>query len=400
MPVNLLRYNRHWEQGFRYPYPKHRALFRQLVSEVETPQIIELSGLRRTGKTTLLFQLINYLLEQRHNPFALWYFTFDEEKLPLEELIYIFSQQTGVDFKKDKIFIFLDEIQKLPNFQNQLKVWYDLYPNLKFFISGSTSLFIKKKTQESLAGRVKSLFLTPLNFTEYLTFREKEPILERPQAFEREIEQEFEMFLSTQFIESMAFPDPYSRREYFVSIIKKIIFEDIPSLFMVGNPEILWQIVRIVAQQPGMIMDYRSLASELEMSAKTLSRYLYFLEEAFLVKKLYNFSRNRITSERKLKRYYLASPSFSRALTDFVDTGRLVENAVVSVKGYQFFWRDPHHHEVDFVAVEPDESIVPIEVKYRRKIQEKDVKNLLRFARKFGCSRAIVLRKGVTQNSL
>ena len=159
--MNLLKYNRHWEK-FIYPFQKQRAVFEQLKKDISSKQIIEISGLRRTGKTTLMLQLINYLTKKNIEPFHLWYFTFDEEKPHLDELLLSFSEQTRIDFKKEKIFLFLDEIQKLENFSNQLKVYYDLCPNLKFVISGSTSLFIKKRTLESLAGRIRSLFLTPL----------------------------------------------------------------------------------------------------------------------------------------------------------------------------------------------------------------------------------------------
>jgi predicted AAA+ superfamily ATPase len=92
----------------------------------------------------------------------------------------------------------LDEVQKLPQFQNQIKVLYDLYPNIKFVISGSTSLFIRKKTQESLAGRIISCFVNPLSFYEYLFFKEKEEILEKPLVYQKELRQEFDLFLTCQ----------------------------------------------------------------------------------------------------------------------------------------------------------------------------------------------------------
>jgi len=393
--MNLFKYNRHWEKGFLYPFQKHRFVFNILIKELDTKQIVEISGLRRTGKTTLLFQLLNYLINQKKNPFSLLYFTFDEEKLLLDDLLNEFSKQTQIDFKKETIHIFLDEIQKLPDFHNQLKIYYDLYPNLKFFISGSTSLFIKKKTQESLAGRIKSLFLNPLAFEEFLLFSDNLEILDNPYVFKTEINNSFEVFLNNQFIESISIPDMNSKKDYYVSIIKKIIFEDIPSTFPVSNPEILWQIVRMIAQKPGMYIDYQNLANDIGISNKTVSSYLYYLEESFLVKKLYNFSRNLITSEKKLKRYYLASPSFSWALANFVDTTILAENLAASLTDFQFFWRDPYFHEIDFINVTDDDSIIPIEIKYKEKIQQKDLKNILLFSKKFNCKKATIYKKGV-----
>lgn len=395
--MDLLKYNRHWEKGFRFGFIKKREVFPDLLSQIQAKQIVELAGLRRTGKTTLMFQLIDHLLDQGVNPFSVWYYTFDEDKAGLDELLSSFSQQAQVDLKKEKIYIFLDEIQKLPDFQNKLKVYYDLYPNLKFFISGSTSLFIKKKIQESLAGRIVTFLLLPLNFTEYLNFRDKAGLLEKRLAFRAELEREFETFLESQFIEAVNMEKAPDRKAYFVSIIRKIIFEDVPRIFPVDNPEILWRLTGVIGQNPGICVDYRSLAGDLGVSNKTVSLYLFYLEEAFLVKKLFNFSRNMLTSERKLKKFYLASPSFSWAVSDFSEKGKLAENLVASLKDYRFFWRDPYQHEVDFVDTRL--GITPVEVKYRNEIKDRELRSLVIFSRKFKADQAFVLSKAFEDSS-
>ena len=397
--LNLLKYNRHWEKGFRYPFVKKRKFFDLVLKYLNKKQIVELIGLRRVGKTILLFQIINYLLENKKNPFSIWYFTFDEEKIDLESLLKSFAIQTKIDFRQEKVFVFLDEIQKLDNFQSQIKIYYDLYPNLKFFISGSTSLFVKKKTQESLVGRIKSFFLSPLSFREYLYFKDKSDLLEKPLLFKSEIEKEFEIFLESQLIESISFKEEKERKGYFISIIKKIVFEDIPPVFSVNNPDILWKLVKIIGQNPGIFINYQSLSGEMGVSNKTLSHYLFCLEESFLVKKVYNFSRNLVTSDRKMNRVYLASPSFSWAVSDFVETGRLAENFVISLKDYKFFWRDAYKHEVDFVEVENSE-IIPIEVKYRNQFSKKDLKNLILFSKKFNSKKAILLGKKLEKENV
>jgi len=396
--LNLLKYNRHWEKGFKYPFAKKRRFFDSVLKYLDKKQIVELIGLRRIGKTVLLFQIINHLLENKKNPFSIWYFTFDEEKIKLENLLQSFAAQTQIDFRREKVFVFLDEIQKLDDFQSQIKIYYDLYPNLKFFISGSTSLFVKKKTQESLAGRIKSFFLSPLSFEEYLYFKDKSDLLEKPLVFKSEIEREFETFLGSQLIESVDFSEEKERKEYFISIIKKIIFEDIPPVFSIDNPNILWKLVKIIGQNPGVFINYQNLSGELGVSNKTLSRYLFCLEESFLVKKVYNFSRNLMTSEKKMKRFYLASPSFSRAVADFTETGRLVENFAVSLKDYKFFWRDAYKHEVDFVEVKNSE-IIPIEVKYKNRFSKKDFKNLILFSKKFNAQKAVLFGKILEKKS-
>jgi len=396
--MNLLKYNRHWEKGFRFGFVKKREIFPDLLNQVQAKQIVELAGLRRTGKTTLLFQLIDHLLDKGVSPFSIWYYTFDEAETDLDELFSFFTRQAQVDFKKEKIYVFLDEIQKLPDFQNKIKVYYDLYPNLKFFISGSTSLFIKRKVQESLAGRITTFLLLPLSFTEYLDFRDKAGLLEKRLAFRAELEREFETYLESQFIEAVNMEKASDRKVYLVSIIRKIIFEDVPRSFPVDNPEILWRIAGIIGQNPGMCINYQSLAGDLGISNKTVSLYLFYLEEAFLVKKLFNFSRNMLTSEKKLKKFYLASPSFSWAVSEFSEKGKLAENLIASLKDYRFFWRDPYKHEIDFVDTRS--GITPVEVKYKNEVRDRELKSLVIFSRRFKAGRALVLSKAFEDSSV
>lgn len=394
MEVNLLKYNRHWEKGYFYPYPKTRNLFKNIIGSINNRFIIELVGLRRVGKSTLLFQIINHLIkEKRVDPLRILYFTFDEKQISIDDLLNLYLIQTEIDYKKEKIFVFLDEVQKLKNFQNQIKIYYDLYPNIKFFISGSTSLFIRKKTQESLAGRIFSYLLKPLSFSEYLNFKDKDGILKKPFLYKNDLKNEFDIFLTSQFIESI-YLKVHERKEYFQSIIKKIIFEDLPNLFSFGNPQILFSIVKYLASYPGAIVNLINLSSDLKISNKTLSLYFSYLEDAFLIKKFYNFSKNLISSEKRLKKYYLASPSFSFSLADFVKSGSLFENYFASQTKAFYFWRDVYKREVDFIEVDEEKNIIPVEVKYKREIDSLDIKNLLSFMKKYQVKEGVIYYLG------
>jgi hypothetical protein len=391
MSINLYKFNRHWEKGYYYyPYPKKRDIFKHLLASLEKRQIVEITGLRRLGKTVLMLQLINHLLEKKVNPFHILYFSFDENQLSIEELINQYTLQTNIDYKKEKIYLFLDEIQKLDNFQNQIKIYYDLYPNIKFFISGSTSLFIRKKTQESLAGRTIGFFVKPLSFFEYLDFIEKDEILKKPILYRLELEKEFNLYLQSQFIETIKMASFEEKRYYLNSIIKKIIFEDLTILFNINHPQILYQIVQYISQNPGGVVNNLHLASELKVSNKTIGLYLSYLEDSLLIKKLYNFSRNFFTSQRKLKKYYLASPSLSLALTEFIDQGKIFENYFISQNDWQYFFRDPAKHEVDFVVVDKNKKILPIEIKFKKEIKKEDLKNLIIFMKKYQLNKAYV----------
>jgi uncharacterized protein len=397
--LNLLIFNRHWNKDFRYNFPLERHLLASLKQHTTNRQIIELTGLRRTGKTTLFFQLINHLLNQGTDALNIWYYSFDQARDKLDALLSEFCLQTKKDYQKDRIYIFLDEIQKLDDFQSQLKIYYDIYPEIKFFISGSTSLFIKKKTQESLAGRLFSFTLKPLSFQEYLLFSRQTELIEFPEMYQHKLSGIYVNYQSCQFIETIGIPNEESKKEYIIGILKKLIFEDIPQNFSVDNPEILYALIKIVAQQPGMYLHYENLGNDLKISSKTLSKYISILEQAFLLKIAYNYTGNQLTSEKKLKRLYLTSTSFCTALHSNVKTGLLIENTVISSFPQIFFWRDAYKHEVDLVKFEGEKAI-PVEIKFKSQINRTDFQNLYLFAKKFGTEKALLLTNQIETNTI
>ncbi len=381
--MDLLKYNRHWEKGFIYNYPIHRNAFDDIVKLLSLRQIIAITGLRRTGKSVLMYQTINYLLQERNvDRFKVLYFSFDYERLSIEQLLQEYQKQVNIELSSEKqIFVFLDEIQKLNDFQEQIKLFYDLYPNVKFIISGSSSLFISKKVRESLAGRVFDVFLKPLSFKEYLKFVDGSYLLEKPSLYKNKIEIEFARFLKKQFIETINFTDEQTQF-YLDSIINKIIYEDIPQIFPIDNPSVLKKILNLLAQYPGMLVNYSSLANELRLSNKTVSSYFEILENSFLIKMFRNFSRNLSTSDRKSKKAYLSAASFALSLNNFLSDGLAVENYFASQTQANFFWRDSYNHEVDFVYVD-NNMLVAYEIKYKDNLKSDDYKNLAIFYNKF-----------------
>lgn len=395
------KYNFHWKEGFFYNFPKKRFLFNDIVKEIESKQIISLIGLRRTGKTTILKQVIDHLIKSKKvkREYILFY-SFDEEQPKIEEIITEYETKLGKEILdiKDKSYIFLDEIQKLKNWQNQVKYYYDNYQNIKFFVSGSSSLFIKKHTQESLAGRIYEFVLNPLSFEEFLIFKNKKQMLKKKNLFEDTLKKEFLSYQKRQFIE-IANKSEERVAKYIKTMIEKIVYQDIPKIFPIENEELLMRILKIIASNPGMLSDYGSLSKELGISRVTLSNYFFYLNESFLIKKLYNFSRNMLTSEKKMKKFYLTTTSFFPFLNNEIDESKLIENLIVAFVDAKFFWRTPQKYEVDVILKEKS-KIIPIEVKYKEYISKKDTKNLLRFCEKFNVEEAVMITQSKSNEEI
>lgn len=392
--INLEKHNFHWRSNFSYNFPKKRILFEKIAKRIDERQIISIIGLRRTGKTTILKQCIDLLIAggrtKREN---ILYFSFDEEQPALEELFNKFEEMTGAELKemKTKIYVFLDEVQKLTNWQNQAKYYYDNYSNIKFFVSGSASLFIKKDSLESLAGRIYEFILKPLSFAEFLTMRGKGDLVEKPKLFSESLKKEFHFYAKRQFIEVIDKPDDIVN-DYMKTLLEKIVYIDLPKIFPIEHADLLPRIMKIVAAHPGMISDYGGISRELGISRITMSNYFFYLEEVFLLKKIYNFSNNMLTSEKKSKKFYLYTPSFFSYLNDTIEESMIIENLVISSIPTTFFWRDPSHHEVDCVLIDK-KKIIPVEIKYKNALDKRDLKGLLKFCDKFNARHAILVTK-------
>lgn len=388
------KHNFHWQRGFFYNFPIKRRLFSDLLNEIDSRQVISLIGLRRTGKTTILKQLIDRLITSRSTQREhILFYSFDEEQPKIEHIIQEYETRLGKDLSetKSRRYIFFDEIQKLENWQNQIKYYYDNYKNIKFFISGSSSLFIKKRTQESLAGRIYEFTLFPLSFEEFLIFKNKEELIKKKKLLQDSIKKEFLAYQKRQFIE-IVHESEERIGKYVKTMVEKIVFQDIPRIFPIEYEELLLKILRIIAYNPGMLSDYDSLSKEIGINRITLSNYFHYLEESFLVKKLYNFSKNMLTSEKKMKKFYLTTTSLYPFLNEQIDEAKLIENLVVISVDAKFFWRTPQKYEVDIILYKKG-KIVPIEVKYKENITNKDLKNLFRFCEKFNVEEALLLTK-------
>ncbi len=389
--VNLLKYNLHWNEGFAYGYEKKRELFDELVRYLDSRQILGIIGLRRTGKTVLLKQLIDHLLKQGCRRDRILYFSFDEEGISLDEVVLEFQSRTGTDlYSGGQLYFFLDEVQKLEGWQNQIKHYYDTYPDLKFFVSGSSSLFLRKKAEESLAGRIFLFNLPVVSFSEFLRFKNKEGLIKRPEMFKEALMEETLLYARRQLPELITADESYVNK-YVESIVNKIVYEDLPKIFPVEYPDVLKQLLKVIASTPGITTDYSALAADLGINRKTLSNYIFYLERGFLIQKCYNFSKNRLTSEKKLKRLYLTSTTFLFHLCENPELGRVIENLVINSSNAKFFWRRGTS-EVDCVLLQ-DNSIIPVESKYKNNILKKEIKGLIKFQKEFSAKKGYVVTK-------
>ena len=415
MIVLIREYNPWWE-GKEIEVPEYRRhIFREIKGYLDKKQIIAITGLRRVGKTILMRQMISDLF-RKENPKNIFYFLFDDilSQNPevLEDVIrYYLNTVAG----KGRKYIFLDEIQKVPYWRDVLKRFYDTREDIKFIISGSSSLQIKK-SKESLAGRIFDFYMPVLSFKEFLelkgittenmgfNFRKMEGFYER-NIHKKEM---FESLLE-EYIFKGAFPELVREEEEEIirnyiknSVIEKIVFEDIPSVFGVKRRDVLSSVLEYSSRETANLLDIKNLSSVLGVNYHTLKSHIFYLQNSFVIDILYNYSKSISKQLRKNKKLHIVHPSvgisvlgYSRDSLGGEMLGRFVETMVFqhmkNLSKRIFFWRTPQKDEVDVVV--EDGKPIPIEVKYKTAIAPKDLKSMVKFMKRFGVKEGFLVTK-------
>ncbi len=364
----IFRFNPWWATG-RVPdgllFEFKRDLFYKLIKQIETRQIILLTGMRRVGKTVLIYQIINELLK-KVNPKNILYFSFDVSRSKIDDILKIYHNEIlNKEIGEERVYIFFDEIQKADDWANKIKVYYDLYPMLKFFLTGSASLILQKKSAESLAGRVFEFTLPILSFREFLKMMGKEFDLSNPKLIAPQI-----LPLFFDFIKKGGFPeltfeeDDEKIKMYFKnSVIDRIIYKDLPLEFGLKDFELLENLLKLFFSSPGLMISYENLSNQFNRDRRTIANYIHYLKYAMLIKILSNFRKGTLTSSRKNRKIYPSSTGFIFMENMHKMTGEILETFIINEINPQNYFRK-NQTEIDIILRKGD-KIIPIECKLK-----------------------------------
>jgi predicted AAA+ superfamily ATPase len=312
----------------------NRNIYSVLLDHLGQKQITVLTGMRRTGKTTLVKQLMrDSTINQKYY--------FDLERMDnrilfsepnYETIIFALTQQ-GADFK-DKVLIAIDEIQLVPNLPSVLKYLYDTY-DIKFIVTGSSAYYMKNMFSESLAGRKRLFEVYPLSFNELLSFNgiSTSPLpLENVGVFVKSEYERLKNYYETYinyggFPEVVLSPSVENKKDMLQDIISSYINFDIALLSDIRNPANLYKLMRLLAVRIGTKLDVSKLTSLTGISRPTVENYLDLLEQSYLIRTIpvLSYSPDReITKARKV--YFLDNGI--AAVSAQAGSGSLFENAV------------------------------------------------------------------------
>lgn len=379
---------------------------RKIVSEIKKwlseKEIIILNGPRQVGKTFLLEILKNELIESGVSEKTIFYLNLEEIKIletlnqdPENLLKYIINP-------KEKNYFLLDEIQYLDNPSNFLKHIYDKYSGkIKIIATGSSSLELKAKFQDSLAGRKVSFLINPLSFEEFLIFKSF-PRLEylKKEDLPENIKSDFDKALGEYLVYGgmpavVLQTDPGMKQKMLEEYVSTYINKDIRAIGKIENIADFNALIKILASQIGNLLNISELCRTAGISRREAKKYLDLLEYTFVLDKISPFKKNTRTQVTKMPKAYFFDLGIRNAiLGNFLemesraDAGQIFENFVfMELKNRKkagiFFYRSIGKSEIDFIVEEGTKTVL-IEAKHKKLSRAIDSRVLENFMKQEG----------------
>lgn len=391
-----------------------RSYFESLIAltlEKNVRRAIILMGPRRVGKTVMIHQLVQFLIEkQKIAPDRILYVSLDTPTyagIHLENFVNRFRKQFS-HTQKTPLYIYFDEIQYHKEWEIHLKSLADSYPHIHFCASGSAAAALKLKSIESGAGRFTDLTLPPLKFTEFLTLRKApQALLTEPDRHIVKLNREFIEYLNIGgFPESAMLVKPQIDIGRFIGqdIIDRVLLRDLPTLYGIADTQELNRFFSTLAYNTGGEVSLDNLSKSIGTAKNTLKKYLEYLEASFLIRRVERVDDHARYFKRAMAfKVYLTNPSIRAALfgnitPDDPALGYLAETAVLCHTSMEnIHYARWHNGEVDLVQMDKfqQKPLRAIEVKWTDRFANlpHELKSLLSFAGKHNLREVTVLGK-------
>ena len=346
-------------------YP--RTIFKDIEKHFDTSEAVILTGMRRTGKTTLLtlirdgIKTDNKLFLDLENPLNRKYF--EEEDY---ERIRITLEFLGLNFKT-RPYILLDEIQHVRTLPSVVKYFIDHY-KAKFFLSGSASYYLKNLFTESLAGRKTIFEIFPLTFREFMDFKQapfKIPRSERSvtASVHASLDRLYEEYMRYGGFPGIVLKEDAREKEKALEDVFTSFFQlEVLQLGDFRRNDVIRDLMLLLMQSTGSKLDIQRISRDLKVSRPAIYDYLAFLEGTYFIKTIRPFSRGRSTEVRKMPKVYICDTGMSNHFAR-LDEGHIFENSVfqnLRVHGELHYYQRKSGVEIDFILSQKEAYEVKI----------------------------------------
>ncbi|MCP4178837.1 MAG: ATP-binding protein, partial [bacterium] len=289
------------------------------------------TGVRRSGKTSAMYYLIEQLLKKVKKQNIL-YLNLDDDVLQFAELSEIYTKYKELfPTLNGKVYIFLDEVQNIDSWERWVKNIYDSFDNVKFIISGSKSYLLKKKST-LLTGRMIEFEIYPLSFKEFLYFNN----VDHTDVLLRLNKHGLFLSLFKEFIKYGGFPEVVMENDsHMKTILSKEYYDniknkDIITYFNIKESKKFERLSLFVISNISKPLSANKIGSLVNLSTSVVNNYLDFSEMMYFFLPLQHFNysiKGQITKPRKI--YSIDTGMVNSVAFQFSENiGRFIENIV------------------------------------------------------------------------
>ena len=321
-----------------------------LLTLVECPEVIAVIGLRRSGKSTIIQQLQNSLIQSGTSRDHTIYINFEDPRLEEiangTQLLHLVQEICTAKLGSERIYLFLDELDHIGSWEKAINFLYENQKRIKLFISGSNSSLFTGRLATVMSGRYIPFRVYPLCFAEYLDFT----------PFQRS-----DLDALKDFLEWGGFPrvvvekNTYVKNQVLSSYFQTIVEKDLIVRHKIRKVQELRELVKYVFLNPTRIFSSYNLSKVLDVEDSTVNRYLSYMEQAYIIHRLPLYSpsvKKQIYNPDKI----LLSDNGLARIAGFSggdNFGQRLENScglelIRRTEGELFYWKDDC--DVDFVS--------------------------------------------------
>ena len=336
-----------------------RTEYLELLKRFKDKDLIKvITGIRRCGKSTLFDLYIEYLKNNKIKSSQIININLENPEYQFEDYMSLYDYVNKKIKNEEKYYVFLDEVQNVPNFQKAVDGLY-IKKNVDLYITGSNAYLLSGELATLLSGRYIEIKMLPLSFKEYLS------------AFKDKTESKDRLFL--EYMKNGGMPgnisiletNPNDIDKYLDGIFSTVVYKDIMARNNIGDKMLLESVIKFVYDNIGSPISTKKISDTLtskgiSTSNHTVEKYLTSFLESFLIYKAERFDvkgKNLLARDYKyyaidtgLRNYLLGKKANS-------DMGHILENIVyleLLRRGYKVYVGKVDEYEVDFVAENRD----------------------------------------------
>ncbi len=388
----------------------HRSEFERVkfIFHNELRRFPILSGPRRVGKSTIMFQMIDDLLRSGVKPTRILFYTLDDfpnNEVSVKDAVRVYNKYI---YSENDFYLFIDEAQKDKTWKDFVKQLFDLNKKVKVMISGSSSVEIENDSNESGAARFLTIKIPTLSFYEFCELNHKSidiPEVDVFSLYKLSLNEQTSIFMKIaslykefiRYLKIGGFPEYAQSEQYsYVSklirdqVVIKAIRQDIPNVSLINDIDALSNLYSYFCYRTSEIVNVSVIAKELGITRVTCNQYIDALKKANLI---YISEQLNIDGKKALKprkKIYVSDYGIRCAVTrnndveiDDTDLGYAIET--VSFKHTKDYFisadeelynvgycRSEGNKEIDIVVQENGKDKQYIEAKYRKNSHIKD----------------------------